>query len=86
MNHEDLHEKHGQRSAPRSAQKCVSWKATLLNAFLGENHEDQKRSLHHQELECRRQKEKETFILTGKSSQRRKRRKHHNLVQELDAA
>ena len=32
-NHEDLHLKQGQRSAPQSAQKCVSWrKASLLNS------------------------------------------------------
>ena len=34
MNQEDFHEKQGQRSAPQSAQKCVFWKATLLNALL----------------------------------------------------
>ena len=53
-NQEDFHEKQGQRSAPQSAQKCVFWKATLLNAVLGENLEDQNLILHHQELECRR--------------------------------
>ena len=53
-NHEDVHLKQGQRSAPQSAQKCVFWKATRLNAVLGENLEDQNLVLHHQELECRR--------------------------------
>ena len=33
-NHEDVHLKQGQRSAPQSAQKCVFWKARLLNAVL----------------------------------------------------
>ena len=54
MNLEDVHLKQGQRSAPQSAQKCVSWKATLLNAVQRKNREDQNLVLHHQELECRR--------------------------------
>ena len=54
-NHEDLHLKQGQRTAPQSTQKTVSWrKASLLNSVKRKNLEDQKLVLHHQELECRR--------------------------------
>ena len=53
-NQEDVHLKHGRRSAPQSAQKCVSLRqASLLVSVQRKNLEDQKRSLHHQELECR---------------------------------
>ena len=54
-NHDDLHLKQGQRSAPQSAQKSVSKrKASLLNSVQRKYLEDQNLVLHHQELECRR--------------------------------
>ena len=54
-NQEDVHFNQGQRSAPQSAQKCVSWrKASLLNSVWKENLEDQNDALHDEELECRR--------------------------------
>ena len=44
-----------QRSAPQSAQKYVPQEnASLLNSVQGENLEDLRVALHHQELECRR--------------------------------
>ena len=54
-NREDVHLKQGQRSAPQSAQKCLSWrKASLLNSVWEENLKDQGDALHDEELECRR--------------------------------
>ena len=52
----NLHQAHeNPRSAPQSAQNCVpGTHAPQLNAVWEENLEDQKFTLHHQELECRR--------------------------------
>ena len=53
-NLEGLHREY-RRSAPQSAQKCVSeMNASLLNSVQEENLEDQKLALHDQELECQR--------------------------------
>ena len=53
-NLEGLHWEY-RRSAPQSAQKCVSWrKASLLNPVWEENLEDQGVALQDEELECRR--------------------------------
>ena len=53
-NHEDLHWKPEQRSAPQSAQKCVSWRKARLFNTVQKNLVDQNLVLHHQELGCRR--------------------------------